>query len=369
MVVSALCMPVVGRIVDRHSMRWTLAAGAVATAVGVGLMGRVSSLWQIFLLYGLAYAVGNAAASTTPVGVMISRWFERSRGVANSAALAGAATGQLVIIALLASFLTSLGWRTSYGVLGAANLVIVLPVVLALVRSRPPTSAGASDKGQLSGASGDPGQPSRTARRRLAAASSEPLSVMIRSRSLWLLFITYAVCGFQDFFVSTHVVAFADDQGVGPVLSGNLLAMMGVMGLLGVMLSGVLADTYGAKWPTGLSFVFRIAVFASVLYFQSTPGILVFGLLYGFTFLVTAPLSVVFAGNIFGTERLGMMSGLLIMVHQTSGGLGAFVGAVIYDRSGSYDGAFALMLGLAVVAITTTVLVSERPLAQTPRPA
>ena len=77
---------------------------------------------------------------------------------------------------------------------------------------------------------------------------------------------------------------------------------------------------------------------------------------------MTAPLTVVFAGNIFGTARLGSVSGLINMSHQIAGGLGAVVGAVIFDATGSYNGAFFLMLGLSVVAAVATHLVREHPI-------
>ena len=63
----------------------------------------------------------------------------------------------------------------------------------------------------------------------------------------------------------------------------------------------------------------------------------------------------VFAGNLFGPSRLGSVSGLINAVHQVAGGLGAFVGAVMFDRWSSYDGAFALMAVLSAVAIAATL--------------
>ena len=186
---------------------------------------------------------------------------------------------------------------------------------------------------------------------------------VLASRELWLLVAVYAICGFQDFFVATHIVAFARDQGVGAVLAGNLLALMGLMGLLGVLASGVLADAFGAARPATLCFLMRIGVFAFIVGFQNTPSIVIFGLMYGLTFLITAPLTVVFAANIFGPARLGTVTGLINMVHQVSGGLGAFAGAVIFDRWGSYDRALVLMLVLALLAAALTPLVRERRLA------
>ena len=343
MVVSALAMPFAGRLVDRYSIRSVLAIGGLIGAVGIGLTGQVQSHWHLFVVYGLVYAVGHAATSIPTVSVMISRWFVRRRGFANSVAVSGNAIGQLVIIAVLASLLSSLGWRTSYAVLGAANLIIVVPLVLAAVRSRPPSSCCSSE-----------GESADRDENRGPSAPAVPIRGIIASKELWLLIVIYGVCGFQDFFVATHVVAFAIDQGMDGLLAGNVLALMGVLGLIGVLTSGFLSDAFGVTRPVMLCFIIRLPVFAFILFVQETPAIAAFAFLYGFTFLMTAPLTVVFAGNLFGPSRLGAVSGLINAVHQIAGGLGAFVGAVIFDRWESYDGAFALMAALAVVAIVAT---------------
>jgi len=88
-----------------------------------------------------------------------------------------------------------------------------------------------------------------------------------------------------------------------------------------------------------------------------------FALVYGFTFLVTAPLTVVFAGAIFGQGRLGLVAGSISMIHQISGGLGALAGALIFDQWGSYDRAFLLLLVISVAAVPVTLMLRERPLA------
>ena len=135
MVVSAPALPIVGRLLDRHGPRWIIASGSLISAVGIGLMGRIAAHWQVFLLYGFVYAIGYAGTSVASIGVMLSRRFTRRRGVANSVAISGNATGQLIIITVLAAFLTTLGWRKSFAILGVANVAIVVPLVLWTVRS------------------------------------------------------------------------------------------------------------------------------------------------------------------------------------------------------------------------------------------
>ena len=346
MVVSALALPFTGWLVDRWSLKGTIGVAAVLGGIGIGLMGQVDAPWQVFIVYGVVYALGNAGTSVSPVTVMISRWFPNRRGIASSGAGAGNAVGQLVIVMALAAVLVSLDWRWSFTVLGIANLAVLVPLVHLAVRDKPPED--------------DAIPSSLTARAITPPDSALSLGRTLTSPQLALLVAIYMICGFQDFFVTIHIVAFARDQGVGPVLAGNLLALMGLMGLLGVLASGLLADAFGAVRPTVICFLIRMFIFAFIIFDQSTASIFVFGLLYGLTFLITAPLTVVFVGNIFGTARLGTLAGSISMARQFAGGAGAFFGAWIFDNRGSYDDMFRLLLILSVAAAVLTTLVRER---------
>ena len=348
MIISALAMPFVGRLADRYDLRWIMGIGVAVGALGIGLMSVVSAPWQLYLVYGVVFALGNAGISNPIVSVMIVRWFPQRRGLANSVAVSGNAIGQLVIVGSLAQSLVRYGWRVSFAGLGVANLVILAPIALAGVRAAPPPSPAPDAPG--------PAQDKPAA----ADATATPEGSLLTSGQLWLLGGIYAICGFQDFFVATHVVAFSLDLGMSTLLAGNLLALMGVMGLLGVLASGYLADLMGPGRPTLLCFVMRIGIFALIILSQAIPSVMIFALLYGFTFLMTAPLTVMFSGNIFGQRRLGRVSGTISGIHQISGGLGALVGALAFDIWGSYDRAFLLMLALSIAATVGTLLVRDR---------
>ena len=354
MLISALAMPFVGRLADRYDLRWIMGIGVAVGALGIGLMSIVSAPWQLYLVYGVVFALGNAGISNPVVSVMIVRWFPQRRGVANSVAVSGNAIGQLVIVGSLAQSLVRYGWRASFAGLGVANLVILAPIALAAVRAAPPTSP-APDRS---------GQPRENP---AADAVTTPEGSLLTSGQLWLLGGIYAICGFQDFFVATHVVAFSLDMGMSTLWAGNLLALMGVMGLLGVLASGYLADLMGPGRPTLLCFVMRIGIFSLIILSQAIPAVMIFALLYGFTFLMTAPLTVMFSGNIFGQRRLGRVSGTISGIHQISGGLGALAGALAFDIWGSYDRAFLLMLALSIAATVGTLLVRDRT-ARAPMP-
>ena len=170
------------------------------------------------------------------------------------------------------------------------------------------------------------------------------------------------MCGFQDFLVATHMVAFALDEGVDTLLAGNMLAFMGLTGLAGVLLAGVLNDRFGPVFPTALCFALRIALCALVLFSREPAAIVTAALLFGLTFWMTAPLAVVFARESASLALLGTLIGLITMVHHVAGGVGALFGASVFDAYGSYSRAFAAMLVLSVVAFVLTLALPRRPM-------
>ena len=346
LVLSACAMFLVGRLVDRAGAVTVLGGAVLVSALGLAAMGFVEHPWQALLLYGVVFALGSAGSSITPVGVLLSRWYPQRMGMANSVAISGMGLGQFLVISLLAAQLAVLGWRGSFLALGFATLVCILPLVLLARRTASPAPA--------TGPAG--GSRPATASQGGAATLREALA----SRRLQLLLVIYAICGFQDFLIATHVVAFAVDEGVGTLLAGNILAFMGLAGLGGVLLTGVLNDRFGPVLPTGICFVLRTVLCAVLLVSREPAVIAGAALLFGVTFWATAPLTVIFAREIAAVGLLGTVTGLITMVHHSAGGIGALAGATIFDAYGSYDGAFAVMLVLSAAALGLTLALSRR---------
>jgi predicted MFS family arabinose efflux permease len=337
-VMSAVALFAAGYLTDMAGPRRVLCGGLLVSAVGIGLMSVVAAPWHALLLYGVVFAIGNGAASMVPVGVVVTRAFPQRMGIANAVVMSGMSVGQLVMIAVLAAVMLSVGWRSVYVWLGAANLVL-LPLLITAI----PKTTQAETKAA---------QP----------AVGLNLKEAARTRQFWLLLVIYAICGFDDFFVSTHVVAFAQDRGVDAFLAGNLLALMGLTGLVGIVAAGVASDRSGPLWPTALAFAARVAVFALIMVDQSPLSVAVFALVFGLTFMVTAPLTVVFVKESFGTRHLGTLTGLVTMVHHVFGGLGAYLGAAVFDANGSYNTAFVIMGVVSLIAVgLTAMLRSYKP--------
>jgi MFS family permease len=334
-VVSAAAMFAAGFLADRSGPRLVLTGGLLVSSIGIGLMSVMTSPWHALVLYGLVFALGSGAASLIPVSVMVTRAFPGRTGIANAVVISGMSAGQLVMIAGLAALLLTVDWRSIYVLLGVAHLVLVPLLIFAIPKT---TSAQ-----------------SKAAR----PADGFGIAEAARTRQFWLLLGIYAICGLDDFFVTTHVVAFAQDRGADAFLAGNLLALMGLTGLVGLIAAGAFSDRSGPVWPTAIAFVARVAVFALVMVDQSTASVAVFALVFGATLMVTAPLTAVFVAQNFGTRHLGALTGLITMVHHVFGGFGAYLGAAVFDGTGTYDIAFAIMLGASVLALVLTAMLRK----------
>ena len=66
-----------------------------------------------------------------------------------------------------------------------------------------------------------------------------------------------------------------------------------------------------------------------------------------------------FVAESFGTRHLGALTGLITMVHQIFGGIGAYLGAAVFDATGNYDIAFSMMLAVSLLALLLTLLLRQ----------
>ena len=332
-VVTAFAMLIAGRMADTMNLRHVFGWGIGACGLCMIGMSQVTQPWHVLVLFGIVYAFANGIASMAPVAVMVTRAFPSNAGFANGIASAGMSVGQLVIISGMAAVLVSIGWPSVFVWVGLAHF-LVLPFIL---YAAPGAEALRRDR------AGPPRE-------------GMAISATMRTRQFWLLVAIFAICGLDDFFVATHVVAFAQDRGLPTLLAGNLLALIGVMGLIGVIVAGIIGDRLGPVAGTAITFSMRIAVFLLVMIDQSPLSVAIFTFVFGFSFLMTAPLMILFIRDSFGMKNLGTIGGIVVMVHHILGGVGAWLGAAVFDATGAYTNAFAVMLAATLLGLILTLI-------------
>jgi len=343
MLVAATALPFTGQLVDRIGPFRVLTGGVLLAGISLVLTSSIEHPWQAYLYYGVLFALGSAATSITPIGVILSRAFPNRTGLANSVAISGMGLGQLLIVSVLAVTLWRLGWRSAFMWLGIVSILVIAPLLLWVRLAAASSTPATVEKAQ---AQRDPVLPG--------------LLQALRSKPLWLVMLIYAICGFQDFFIATHIVALATEAKVDIATAGQLLALMGLAGLFGVLPAGALADRVGPKRVTLFCFVLRCVLFSLMLISREPVAVIAAALMFGFTFWMTAPLTVIFARQLVGVSLLGTVSGIVTMVHHGMGGFGALFGALGFDHTGDYRSGLIAMLALSAIGLVLTLLYRDQ---------
>src|SRR5438874_643657 len=76
-------------------------------------------------------ALGLIGSSTSPVpyGVVVSRWFNRRRGLALGFMMLGVGTGGIMAPLLAQRLIATFGWRNAYAIFGLGMLLVPLPLI------------------------------------------------------------------------------------------------------------------------------------------------------------------------------------------------------------------------------------------------
>lgn len=344
MLVFGLSQPVVGHLVDRLGPRRVLAIGSVVLGLGLVAVSMSESFLGFVVSYGVLVGLGFGATTITVNSALISRWFDRNRGLALGIAAAGVSAGQAVVVPLATAVLVAHGWRQGFLVLGAITAVLLLLVIAVIVRDQPPAASVAP----------------ATTGQALARREVGPLAAM-RTRSFWQLGGAFATCGFAITLTSTHFIPYATDAGLSPQLAGRLFALMGIMSIAGSLSTGWLSDRVGRRLPLAGVYLLRVLGFLLLSRAQTPADFLICVSLLGFCWAAPFPLTSAFTGDLWGKGAMATIFGTLFFLHLIGDALGAYAGGLLFDRTGSYTLVFSVAAALAGLAGVSVLSISWRP--------
>lgn len=344
-------MPLVGRLVDRFGARPVVTVGALVLAASTASTGLVARLWQFALLYGVVMAAGLAATGHVVATAVVSRWFTRRRATALSV-LGGAAMGGMGLLVPLAMWLIlAIGWRATYGVMGLALALVMLPIALWVVRDSPESMGLRPD-----GAPAGPAAP-------VTAGAERTLVVdAVRTRPFWQLSLTLATCGFTMSLLSAHGVPMLTDHGYDPMFASWTVGMLGATSVAFSLLLGVIADGVGCRPVLAWIYGGRALALAGLFLIRDHPAaLLLVAVLGGATMAGSFAMTSTLTASIFGRYSVGSVFGTIFLIHQTGAALGSWLAGALFELSEGYGAAFALA-GLALAAASLgSLAIDERP--------
>lgn len=335
-----------GMIADRVGPRPVVFGGLMLIAAGLVLAAGATSLWQIYLGYGIGAGVG-VGLSYVPSVAAVQRWFVRKRGTAAGLAVAGIGVGTLIGAPLAHELIAAVGWRKTYLVLAA--LTVIGAIVSGILVRRSPEHYGLAPDGDPPAPKGSPP----------AIPPGLTLREAVRTQPFWAIYIGALLMSFGLFVPFVHLAPYAADVGLGEGFGVLLIVLLGVGSTVGRFMFSSITNVIGRRLSFAAMYVG--AGLMMVMWSQSTssPALVIFALLFGAFYGGFVAIAPSLAADYFGGRALGSVIGALYSGVGVGALLGSPAAGYAYDFFGSYAGAILAGAALCAVSFAITLLMPE----------
>jgi MFS transporter, OFA family, oxalate/formate antiporter len=309
--------PLVGMLMDRFGIRRIILILGVAYGLAVIAMSQQNG--SVALWVGLSWLVGFLGTAVSLVGYLtvFPQWFDRHLGLALAVAMCGLGISTALMPPIAQYMVAGHGWRTTYVVLGAASIVLMLLAVLLLKENEAVPSGGRPKNG--------------------VSAEGAAVAEAVRTYRLWAIwgiFLVGAVCSLALF---PHLPAMLVRRGFSPADAARGAAMLGVGLLAGRFVTGVLLDRVHAAFVACALFLAGAIGIVLLRTSHDFSSILLATALVGVTTGAEGDLISYMVRSYFGRRCFGTLYG----ISYSGYGIGSVIGPVAIgacvDRYGSYD--------------------------------
>ena len=322
-------------VTRRLSARVTVLIGAAMCFLGYFLCSRVTahSLWLLYLSYGGLIGLGVGFSYNAVLGTVMG-WFPDKKGFASGVLLMGFGCSTLIMGNLADRlFRSAMGWRTTYLLLGAATLVVLL-IGSRWVIAAPP--AAPSGEGAAA-----------VARREYTTGQ------MVRTAAFWLLFFVIVCSNMIGTGVIGHSRYIAVEAGVATGVTALVVGLQSVCNGIGRLAFGALFDKKGNTFAMLADVACFIASCLLLLLslrgggaVPAVAGLLLIGFSYGGMPTMTSTVT----ADCFGTRNYGTNFSIANM-SMLPASFGATIVGAIQTGSGTYVTAFLVFLGVAALVV------------------
>jgi len=302
-------------------------------------MSQVNNIWQLYLFYGLLTGIGASGIAVAMKSTIV-KWFAERMNFISSIMGVGGALGTMVFPLVATRLISAYDWRTSYAIIGSSFLAII--IVVAQLLKRDPVQMG-----QVSG----------TEDRQNIYLRSEGLDLKeaVHTRQFWLAFTLHCLIGFLLATLTVHITPHANDLGISALNAANILAIMGGIGIIGSIATGIAGDKFGIK----RTFIIIFIVMASSYFWISSVEELWMFYLFAVVFGLARKAGILGApliAELFGFKAHGLICGVMNLAFSIGAATGPLLAGYIFDITASYMMAFLICGTLGIVAVVLSSL-------------
>jgi len=338
------------QISKRAGHRLALAASGVLSAAGFMLTAalRGGSVAMLYISYGVLAGTGIGIAYNVVIAT-VSAWFPDKKGLCSGCLMMGFGASALVLgNAADALFKSSLGWRMTYVILGAAICAVI--ILAGLLLKKPASDTVFPQPKAV-----------KTANTENFERRDYTSGQMLRRPSFWMAFICISFLA----AVGSSVISFAKDLALSvnapEALAVSLVGVLSVCNGIGRILTGALFDSIGRRKTMLCANVLTICAATVTLLavmFGSLPvciaGLCLTGLSYGACPTITSAFTSSFFGMKYFSTNMAFMTFTVM-----GGSLIATVSNKVLEVTGGYPATFIMLLALTFVALILNIFIRK----------
>ena len=307
--------------------------------LGTGLAVSLKSLPLLYLFYGVVGGIGLGIGYIAPVSTLV-KWFPEKRGFATGIAIMGFGLASLIAGPLIQALLQRYGLETTFQLLAASYLLIMLPSSLYLAPpEHQPAMATTGQRCQITGA---------------AQISARAAMKTWQFWTLWWMLFTNITCGIGLLSVASPMAQ--ETANMSPLAAAAMVGGMGLINGAGRLFWASISDYLGRANTYTAFFVLQCLAFFWLA--RTADGItfqfLVFLIIscYGGGF-ATIP---AFLSDLFGARELSAVHGKILTAWAAAGIVGPLFVAFVKESTQSYQSmslyfsaCFALSLAISIL--------------------
>ncbi|MBU4440572.1 MAG: OFA family MFS transporter, partial [Firmicutes bacterium] len=312
--------------------------------LGLYLSGMITSVYQIYITYGLIAGSGIGLIYSITVSNTV-KWFPENKGLAGGLTAGGFGAGSLIFAPVAVQFIATQGVLGAFQTLGLIFCGIIL--VLGIFIAAPPVQ---STENQAAG----------------VGTSQNGIDVTTRDMLkttdfyvIWGLMVLGCISGLMIISQASPIGQVM--VGLSPEQAAFAVGFIGLANATGRVVWGTVSDKIGRYNTLICMFILSGAGLTALYFTNDLPlfmvGICLIAASYGGVFGLFPSIT---ADN-FGIKHLSMNYGVVM----TGLSIGAFIGpqiaAYAVEKSGgSYNLAFIITLGINIVAIALVLYAKSR---------
>jgi len=342
-----------GWIVDRFGPRRLMMAGILMAGGALVGLGAISAAWAFYFFY-FFNALGYVCGGPLPCQVLLSRWFDKTRGRAMGVAYLGIGIGG-AIVPLLAAWLTSqFGWRGSLQAVGVLIVLIAFP--LAYFVPEPDARLKPRAPGNT-----EPRAPATDEERSARLQPSEPIRAVLATPAFYLLALG-SMCSIAAVGgTNQHLKLFLSlDRGYTQADAAGIISLVLTVSIAGRLLMGWLADRMPRRYVMLLIYLLVACAIPLLLVRSSGMTMYVFAAIFGLGLGGEYLIIPLMAGELFGVKVLGRVMGIVLTADGVAEATAPMLVGYLRDRTGSYDVGFFVLVGAALLG-TAAIWLLPKP--------